>query len=96
MAPARITNEQHSRPAPTPLFGWRRTLAALRRDPVLYLRHLHQQYGDIAAIGKQGPSPVVAVFAPQQEGGQPTSFNHVTGDARSRCNTSAWRAWHDH
>jgi cytochrome P450 len=47
-------------PAPSPLFGWRRPLAAFRRDPVLYLRHLHQQYGDVVAIA-HAPSPVVAV-----------------------------------
>jgi len=61
MAPANNQLNNIPGPAPSPLFGWRRTLAAFRRDPVLYLRHLHQQYGNIAAIA-QGPSPVVAVF----------------------------------
>lgn len=50
-------------PAPKPVIGWRGSLLALWRDPLMYLQRLHADYGPVVALSQASP-PVVSIFAP--------------------------------
>ena len=62
---ATITVPRQTIPGPhaLPLLGWRANMLKMFLNPFTYLRHLHEQYGDVVALAQGDPSRVVA-FGP--------------------------------